>query len=168
VGAYVPEFNDISVSFNQPHTSLWFDYTWLSKPLLALDSSICPPTAEHEQASFVATGPAADPIGQLEQVIESTLGHPEMNLQLIAAIVGTSPRTLQRHLAQHDASFSRLLQAVRFRNCSATSARSKMPLTGIANRLGYTDLANFMRAFKRWTGVGPSEFRRLHYEDGHR
>ena len=168
VGAYIPEFNDISVSFNQPHTSVWFDYTWLSKPLPALDSSIYPPAAEHEQASFVTTGPAADPIGQLEQVIESTLGHPEMNLQLIAAIVGTSPRTLQRHLAQHDASFSRLLQVVRFRNAQRLLQDPEMPLTEIANGLAYSDLANFMRAFKRWTGIGPSEFRRLHYEDGHR
>jgi AraC-like DNA-binding protein len=37
-----------------------------------------------------------------------------------------------------------------------------MPLKEIAKWLGYTELANFIRAFKRWTGVGPNEFRRLH------
>jgi len=40
-----------------------------------------------------------------------------------------------------------------------------MLLTEIAGRLGYSDLPNFIRAFKRWTGVGPNEFRRLHYDD---
>jgi len=42
-----------------------------------------------------------------------------------------------------------------------------MPLTEIAKRLGYTDPANFVRAFKRWTGICPSAFRQLHYTDGH-
>jgi AraC-like DNA-binding protein len=32
-----------------------------------------------------------------------------------------------------------------------------MPLTEIATRLGYTDLPNFIRAFKRWAGVGPND-----------
>ena len=41
-----------------------------------------------------------------------------------------------------------------------------MPLKEIAKRLGYTDLANFIRAFKRWTGVGPTDFRQLHYGEG--
>ena len=166
VGAYVPEFGNIPVSFNQPHTSLWFEQTWLSKPLPAFDSSSCLLTDANERASFVATGPATDPIGQLEQVIDSTLGYPEMDLQLVAAIVGTSPRTLQRHLSQHGASFSHSLQAVRFRTAQRLLRDPKMPLKEIAKRLGYTDLANFIRAFKRWTGVGPNEFRRLHYEVG--
>lgn len=164
VGAYVPEFGNIPVSFNQPHTSFWFEQTWLSKPLAAFDSSDCLLTDANERASFVATGPATDPIGQLEQVIESTLGYPD--LQLVAAIVGTSPRTLQRHLAQHGVSFTHSLQAVRFRTAQRLLRDPKMPLKEIAKRLGYTDLANFIRAFKRWTGVGPTDFRQLHYGEG--
>jgi AraC-like DNA-binding protein len=166
MGAYVPEFADIPISFNQPHTSLWFEQRWLSEPLPAFDSSNCPFADANERASFVATSPAADPIGQLEQVIESTLGNPEMNVQFIATTIGTSARTLQRRLAEHDASFSRLLQAVRFRNSQRLLRDLRMPLTDIAKRLGYTDRANFIRAFKRWAGVGPNEFRRLHCEYG--
>ena len=166
--AYVPEFDSIPVSFNQPHTSLWFDHAWLSKPLLASDGPQCPLADVNERASLVATCPAADPIEQLKQVIESMLGHPEMDLRVIAAILGTSSRTLQRHLAQHDASFSRLLEEARFRTAQRLLRDPQMPLTEIAKRLGYTDPANFIRAFKRWTGVGPNEYRRLHYGHGHK
>jgi AraC-like DNA-binding protein len=165
LGVYVPGFVDLPVSFNQPQTSLWFDRTWLSKPLPSIESPHGSRTKDDERASLVATGPSAEPIGRLEQVIESSLGHPEMSLQHTAAIIGTSPRTLQRRLAEHDTSFSRSLQAVRFRTAQRLLRDPRMPLTEIAGRLGYTDPANFMRAFKRWTGIGPNDFRRLHYAD---
>ena len=166
--AYFPTFTDLPLSFNQPHMSVWAEQKVLSAPLPRFDSSYCRPANEKERASFVATAPASDPAGQLEQAIESTLGHPELSLRLTAAIIGTSPRTLQRRLTEQGSSFSRLLQGVRFRNAQRLLRDSERPLTEIAKRLGYTDPANFIRAFKRWTGVGPSDFRRLQYEGGHR
>ena len=120
---------------------------------------------EDQRNCYARSGPAADPLGQLEQAIESILGHPDMSLQLAATITGTSPRTLQRRLAEDGTSFSRTLQAVRFRNARRLLQDPEMPSKEISKRLGYTDPANFMRAFKRWTGVSPNEFRRLHYSD---
>ena len=96
---------------------------------------------------LTATAPASDPIDQLEQVIESAL---------------------QRRLSEQGESFSCLLQGIQFRRAQRLLQDLGMPLTPIAKRLGYTDLANFIRAFKRWTGVGPNEYRRLHYEHGHK
>ena len=135
--------------------------------LPGFDSSNYRRADTNERASLVATGPATDPIGQLEQVVESALGNPEMSVPFIATAIGTTARTLQRRLAEHDASFSRLLQGVRFRKSQQLLRDPDMPLTEIAKRLGYTDPSNFIRAFKRWTGVGPNEFRRLHYEDSY-
>ena len=37
--------------------------------------------------------------------------------------------------------------------------RTKMTSEEIANRLGYSDAANFRRAFTSWTGKNPSDFR---------
>jgi AraC-like DNA-binding protein len=96
-------------------------------------------------------------------VIESVIYQSEINLQLTAAIIGTSPRTLQRRLAEHDQSFSRLLQSVRFRTAQRLLRDCNMPIVEIARRLGYADSANFIRAFKRWSGFGPNQFRQLHY-----
>ncbi len=164
IGAHFPEFADLPISFNQPHVSLWFEQTRWSRPLPKTDSSDSPVSDGDERATFVTGGPDTDPIGQLEQVVESALRNPEMSVQFIAAAIGTTARTLQRRLAEHDASFSRLLQGVRFRKSQQLLRDPGMPLTEIAKRLGYTDPSNFIRAFNRWTGVGPTEFRRLHFE----
>ena len=162
---HFPGLADLPVSFHQPHTSVWFDEALLSTPLPAFDTSHCPPADEKDRTSFVTSAPAADLAGQLEQAIESALGHSRMSLGLTAAIIGTSPRTLQRRLAERGSSFSHVHQGVRFRNAQRLLEDPRVPLTEIAKRLGYTDLANFIRAFKRWTGVGPNEYRWLHYED---
>jgi AraC-like DNA-binding protein len=135
----------------------------LSKPLPEVESFHSSSINADERATFLVTGPSQDSIVQLEQAIESTLGHPEIGLQMTAAILGMSPRTLQRHLAEEEKTFSRLLQSVRFRAAQQLLRDPAMPLNEIAMRLSYADSANFIRAFKRWTGVGPSEFRQLHY-----
>ena len=163
LGRYIPEFDSLPIRFNQPQTSLWFDRTWLSKPLPTFATSQCPPDNESERASLASTGLSTEPIRQLELVIESVIYQSEINLQLTAAIIGTSPRTLQRRLAEHDQSFSRLLQSVRFRTARRLLRDCNRPIVEIARRLGYADSANFIRAFKRWSGVGPNQFRQLHY-----
>jgi len=38
-------------------------------------------------------------------------------------------------------------------------SRSELTIEAIADRLGYSDAANFRHAFKRWTGQPPSKFR---------
>jgi AraC-like DNA-binding protein len=164
LSAYFPELADVHVSFRQPITSLWVDTSVMSAPIRRLDVTGCSPADALARDSFLETGPASDPIGQLNQAIESVLDQPGLTLQQTAAAIGTSARTFQRRLAEHDTSFSRLLQAIRFRNAQSLLADPEMSLKEIARRLGYTDLANFIRAFKRWTGVGPNEFRRAHYK----
>jgi len=162
--AHVWRAADLLVSFNQPCTSVWVDQRVLSAPLPPFDGSDGPPVDKNGRASLVQSAPAADLLGQLEQAIDSVLGRRRTSLPFTAAIVGTSARTLQRRLSDHGSSFSRLLQRVRFQNAQRLLQDATMPLTEVARRLGYGDSANFIRAFKRWTGVGPSEFRRLQYE----
>ena len=89
-----------------------------------------------------------------------TLGSSELpNLQDIAAQLGYSKRTLQRRLDQDGLDWSRLLDQVRLRESIKMLATTDTRLAEIAERLRYTDAANFGRAFRRWTGVTPRTYR---------
>jgi AraC-like DNA-binding protein len=72
---------------------------------------------------------------------------------------GMSVRTLKRKLAAHDTSFSELVTAQR-REVSMQLLRGGASVEKIADRLGYSDAQNFSRAFRRWTGVTPSAYRK--------
>jgi AraC-like DNA-binding protein len=85
-------------------------------------------------------------------------GHP--NLEQVAAELKVSPRTLQRHLSHHGISHSQLVDQVRQEYASNWLHRSPMSVGEIAQRLGYSDAGSFTRAFERWTGVSPREFRK--------
>ena len=71
-----------------------------------------------------------------------------------------SVRSLQRHLADSSLSFAQLVDEVRFEAASAMLYDPDIRIVDISAELGYTDSANFTRAFHRWAGVSPREFRR--------
>ena len=77
----------------------------------------------------------------------------------IAQRAGLSRRCLQRYLAEEGHSFSALLQQTRL-EMAVEMIGSGRRTTDIGLELGYTDTANFIRAFRSWTGVSPSGFRR--------
>jgi len=81
------------------------------------------------------------------------------SLALVARRLHTTPRTLHRRLVEEGTSYRALLEEVR-RALALEQVRSgRASLEEIAFSLGYSDLANFRRAFKRWESVPPSEIR---------
>ncbi|SDT81629.1 AraC-type DNA-binding protein [Streptomyces sp. TLI_053] len=77
-----------------------------------------------------------------------------------AALLGLSPRTLQRGLADAGTSFRAELLGVRLEVAGQLTARTALPLAEVAAAAGFTDHAHLTRRFRARFGCPPSEFRR--------
>ena len=87
-------------------------------------------------------------------------GRRSPDIEVVAASVGISVRTLQRRLHRSGTSYADVARSIR---CDAAleMLKNRQPTIGeIARKLGYADHPHFTRAFQRWMGVSPREFRR--------
>ena len=82
----------------------------------------------------------------------------DISLESIANKAKLSPRVLQKRLKEENTSFSQVLQEVR-KKLSIYYISKDMDLTTISLNLGYTDLSSFFRAFKKWYGKTPSQYK---------
>jgi AraC-like DNA-binding protein len=78
----------------------------------------------------------------------------------VARALHMSPRTLHRRLEQEQTRFGEVLDGVRLDLAQRLLSDREIPLGEVAFRLGFADLATFSRAFKRWTGQPPGQWRR--------
>lgn len=78
----------------------------------------------------------------------------------VARAMHMSGRTLQRRLEQEGTTFSEVLDRARLDVARRALAEPSVTLTDVAVRLGFSDLATFTRAFKRWAGMPPGQWRR--------
>lgn len=76
----------------------------------------------------------------------------------VAKIMGMSGRTLRRRLAGLGTSYQAELDSVR-KELALDCLASNQSMTRIAETLGFNDSSAFHKAFKRWTGMTPSEYR---------
>jgi len=76
-----------------------------------------------------------------------------------AEAAGMSVRSLQRRLASEGLTFSQLVDEVRLEMAVPQLRDPDIRITDVAFGLGYSDPAHFTRAFSRWAGVAPSEYR---------
>jgi AraC-like DNA-binding protein len=96
----------------------------------------------------------------LTRMIETAALWGRPTLGDAARTLGMSPRSLQRRLAGLDTSFERLVDDWRRRQAVRLLTDPVLPTTDIALRLGYLHPSHFIRAFRRWQGVSPMNFRR--------
>ena len=85
-------------------------------------------------------------------------GFPEV--RLVANMLRTTSRTLQRRLHGVGLTYAGVVQRAR---CAAAQEMLRHPdrtIADVARTLGYSDPAHFTRAFRRWTGDTPRAFRR--------
>ncbi|MDM0066386.1 AraC family transcriptional regulator [Variovorax sp. J31P207] len=92
------------------------------------------------------------------------LPDPGAGMKAMASTFKMNERTLRRRLAREGTSFSNIADQVRHSVATQHLQRPDASVEQIALITGFSDSANFRRAFLRWTGMTPAQFRRQHQE----
>ena len=95
----------------------------------------------------------------IREIVETYIQDSCPTLVATAAMIGTSSRTLNRHLATQGLTYSTLIEQTRFAVAKPLLEDPDNPLIDIAAAVGYSDPSHFSRAFKRIAGVTPSSYR---------
>ena len=98
-------------------------------------------------------------LDQVRRAIERTLPNGSPSLEALADSMRLAPRTLQRRLGESGTSLSEVVEALREELACARVLDPKRTTEEVAFGLGYSDTRAFLRAFKRWTGTTPAQYR---------
>lgn len=77
----------------------------------------------------------------------------------VAQSLNVSARTLRRRLSDEGTSFQKIQDQLRNDMARACLSQTQMPIAEIGLLLGFEDVANFRRAFRRWNECSPQDFR---------
>jgi AraC-like DNA-binding protein len=123
-----------------------------SEPQLAamMEASLNERLAEQERGSLLI---------QLSLWLEGRLPEGEPSLGDAAERFHMSVRSLQRRLSDEGMTWKQLLENTRRTLVERHLHQPGMTVTQLAFLLGFSDVSAFSRAFKKWYGVAPSQFR---------
>lgn len=106
------------------------------------------------------------PVPGRHQLVETVSNHIRYasvqgaDQQAVASMVNVSSRSLRRKLEQQGTSYRHLRDSTRYQAACELLDNTTLSLAVIAEQLGYADVRSFRRAFKRWSGLLPSDYRR--------
>ncbi len=97
---------------------------------------------------------------QVRTLLIRLLPSGEVDQEVVAAKLFRSASTLQRQLAAEDTTYRQVVAETRESLAREFLADGQYSATDVAFMLGFADQAVFSRAFKRWTGISPGEYRK--------
>ena len=146
------------VRFDMPANRVVIERRWLSTPMAAHNPESARQIVELCRAQM--------PAGSSDRTIDAAVGDL-LRLQLaesprlidVAAELQLAERTLRRHLQGAGTSFQQLRDRVRRDVAEQMLRRPGSRVSAVGEAIGFQDVREFRRAFKRWTGKAPSEMR---------
>jgi AraC-like DNA-binding protein len=113
----------------------------------------------HADARLRAVADTSPRTAALAAITRALRAGGDVRADAIALELGTSERSLRRHLREHGASFRGLVDGARRDLARALVERTARPLTDVALDVGFSDATAFAHAFRRWFGVSPTAAR---------
>ena len=107
----------------------------------------------------LADGPLKE---QAKGILKGLLTGHKPRLEDVAVELQVSARTLQRRLLEEGITFHNLVEKARREMAQHYLSQSSLELTDTAYLLGYEDPNSFIRAFHKWEGTSPGEWRSAH------
>ncbi|MFV3308234.1 AraC family transcriptional regulator [Pseudomonas sp. NY15181] len=150
----------VTPRFDCPMNAWLFDASLLEVKLDATDERFHQLMQQHiDELSRITL---AEVPAYVQKLLRNQLPTGQLTLERIAEHMLISPRTLQRYLRAEGTGFQELLDKTRKSMATRYLCDSSVNLTRLAELLGYADLSAFSRAFDRWYGVGPQQWRQLY------
>lgn len=149
-----------SIRFNQTHNQIRYPSAILNLPTKMADPTAFQQALAQCEAEQIRFSETIQDIGlrvRTELQLIPQKGYP--SLDTVAEHLHTSSRTLRRKLDEAGYSYLGLLDEVRYQQAKQLLLNPQMEVQDIALYLGYLQPANFARAFKKWSGLTPSQFR---------
>jgi AraC-like DNA-binding protein len=150
------------VRFEQAQSALWFPKSALTTPFPSRDP-VARYYLEAQATQLLAAIPAPVAVPQVvvdvRAAILDELASSGAELARVAKRLALSTRTLQRRLEEVNTSYQDLVDDVRSAAARTLLREHSRSIVDVAFELGYADLKGFYRAFKRWTGQTPAEWR---------
>jgi AraC-like DNA-binding protein len=147
------------VDFNQAFSGLHLDNALLDRDLPQADTQLAAMHREYATARLAALSDTPDFSAQVRHWLGANLttGVPERSAA--AEQFALSDRVFARRLQSQGLSYSDVVDAVRKEAACTAVADTDDTFVDIAQRLGFSEASAFNRAFKRWTGHSPGEWR---------
>jgi AraC-like DNA-binding protein len=159
--AYAHHYSEIVPSrflFDAKETRILFDSSLLAQPIAGADRATASWAARQCEAQLVSTPNADSLTDQVRRLLRAEPSH-YATLEAVAQGMATSARALRRNLQRAGTSFQELVDEIRRAQALEYISSSGLTCEQIAAKLGFRDARSFRRAFKRWTGETPNDYR---------
>jgi AraC-like DNA-binding protein len=147
------------VEFSHPADSWVLPQSVMALPLVSRDSHLLEVLETHADHLLAQRQRASGLAGMVESQLLAALPSGRVRATAVARQLGLSSRSLTRGLAAEGTSFGKILDRLRNRLALRYLEDASISLQQIAWLLGYSELAAFSHAFKRWFGTSPRRSR---------
>jgi AraC-like DNA-binding protein len=96
----------------------------------------------------------------VSRIVTTLSANGSPSIRAVAGTLGMSTRTVQRRLGDAGVTYARVAAEARAALARHMLGDATAKVADVAQTLGYSDAGHFSRAFLRWTGITPREFRR--------
>lgn len=148
------------VKFNSGSNILVVESSVLGLPIVKADPGLCAVLDRHAEELLDKYPHRDNFLARLREIIKDSLNGGDPGLEHVAGQLDMSARTLQRKLREHGTSHQELLDQMRKDLAMRYLREPEMAICEVAYLLGFSESSALHRAFKRWTGMTPNEFRK--------
>lgn len=148
-----------SVEFEAPVASLQFESRWLQAPL-ARDEAALNRMLQRALPIQVRPYQREKTLVQRVRQLLAASGEEQQTAETLSRQLHLSQRSLHRQLKEEGASLQALKDDIRRERAITLLLRTSRPIKRVAQACGFLNDKSFIRAFRLWTGLSPSEFRK--------
>ncbi len=160
--SYISDYQRIfghELWFNEPENKIVFPASILDQLNSGAHSYLREVLLTRAEELLAGLNEATELEQQIRKAIVNALPSGPVSVDKIANQFGMSRQTLYRHLKEQNTSFQTLLEDTRKGLAANYLRHTEYSLTEISFLLGFAELSSFHRAFKRWYGMNPRQYR---------